>query len=162
VKWLWTSLALPFDKNDEVTAIKATTALYSGMIDMKPADPIEGIIISQLMAASQSSLAMYHKAWAQPAKYFEAHTKYLALADKAARTVALLTERLDHHRNRSAENRRSTYHRQCRPSGSPTIRNAATKKVWGACGSMSSLATGSRVKVVGRDPVLRVEDIRPA
>jgi len=28
--------------------------------------------------------------------------------------------------------------------------------------SDASLATGSRVKVVGRDPVLRVEDIRPA
>jgi hypothetical protein len=100
---LWTSLALPIDQNDEVTAVKATTALYSGMIDMKPADPIEGIIISQLMAASQSSLVMYHKAWAQPAKYFEAHTKYLALADKAARTVVMLTERLDHHRNRGQQ-----------------------------------------------------------
>ena len=28
--------------------------------------------------------------------------------------------------------------------------------------SDASLATGSRVKIVGRDPVLRVEDIRPA
>jgi hypothetical protein len=95
--------ALPIDQNDEAVAIKATTALYHGMIDMKPADPIEGIIISQLMAANQSSLAMYQKAWAQPAKYFEAHTKYLALADKAARTVVLLTERLDHHRNRGQQ-----------------------------------------------------------
>jgi hypothetical protein len=100
---LWTSLALPFDQNDEATAIKATTALYSGMIDMKPADPIEGIIISQLMVANQASLAMYRKAWAQPAEYFAARTKYLALADKAARTVALLTERLDHHRNRGQQ-----------------------------------------------------------
>ena len=32
---LWTSLALPFDQNDEATAIKATTALYSGMIEIK-------------------------------------------------------------------------------------------------------------------------------
>ena len=100
---LWTSLALPFDQNDEATAIKATTALYSGMIDMKPDDPIEGIIISQLMVANQASLAMYRKAWAQPAEYFAARTKYLALADKAARTVALLTERLDHHRNRGQQ-----------------------------------------------------------
>ena len=100
---LWTSLALPLDQNDEATAIRATTALYSGMIDMKPADPIEGIIISQLMAANQSSLAMYHKAWTQPEKYFEARTKYLALADKAARTVVMLTERLDQHRGRGQQ-----------------------------------------------------------
>jgi hypothetical protein len=75
----------------------------AGAVIAAVADPIEGIIISQLMAASQSSLVMYHKAWAQPAKYFEAHTKYLALADKAARTVVLLTERLDHHRNRGQQ-----------------------------------------------------------
>ena len=30
-------------------------------------------------------------------------TKYLQLADKAARTVAMLTERLDHHRNRGQQ-----------------------------------------------------------
>ena len=34
---------------------------------------------------------------------FEARTKYLALADKAARTVASLTERLDHHRGRGQQ-----------------------------------------------------------
>jgi signal transduction histidine kinase len=44
----------PIDQNDEAVAIKATTALYHGMIDMRPADPVEGIIISQLMAANQS------------------------------------------------------------------------------------------------------------
>jgi glycine/D-amino acid oxidase-like deaminating enzyme len=95
--------ALPIDQNDEAVAIKATTALYHGMIDMKPADPVEGIIISQLMVANQASLALYQKAWAQPAEYFAARTKYLALADKAARTVVLLTERLDHHRNRGQQ-----------------------------------------------------------
>jgi hypothetical protein len=33
------------------------------MMDMRPADPVEGIIISQLMVANQASLAMYQKAW---------------------------------------------------------------------------------------------------
>ena len=37
------------------------------------------------------------------AEYFEARTKYLQLADKAARTVVLLTERLDHHRGRGQQ-----------------------------------------------------------
>ena len=46
---------------------------------------------------------MYERAWMQPSEYFEARTRYLALADKAARTVVLLTERLDHHRGRAQQ-----------------------------------------------------------
>ena len=70
---------------------------------MKPADPIEGLLISQLMAANQASLSMYRRAWALPPEHFEARTEYLALADKAARTVSILTERLDHHRGRGRQ-----------------------------------------------------------
>ncbi len=98
-----TSTALPVNQRDEAEATRATVAVYSGMIDMKPADPIEGVLISQLMAANQASLAMYQKAWAQPPEYFEARVKYLALADKAARTVAMLTERLDRHRGQGQQ-----------------------------------------------------------
>jgi len=87
-----TAGALPIDQRDESAATKAITAVYSGMIDLKPAD--------QLMAANQASLSMYRRAWAQPAEYLEARLRYLALADKAARTVSILTERLDHHRGR--------------------------------------------------------------
>ena len=72
-------------------------------MDIAPADPIEGILIAQLMAANEASLAMYRKGWAQPPEYFEARTKYLQLADKAARTVMMLTERLDHHRGRGQQ-----------------------------------------------------------
>lgn len=46
---------------------------------------------------------MYRRAWQQPPEYFEARTKYLALADKATRTVAVLTERLDQHRGRGQQ-----------------------------------------------------------
>jgi hypothetical protein len=43
-------------------------------------------------------------AWAcDPSRYFEACIKYLQLADKASRTVALLTERLDQHRGRGQQ-----------------------------------------------------------
>jgi hypothetical protein len=100
---LRTSCALPVNQKDEASAIAATTAVFSGMIDLKPADPIEGILISQLVAANQTSLEMYRRAWALSSEYFEARTKYLALADKAARTVASLTERLDHHRGRGQQ-----------------------------------------------------------
>ena len=81
----------------------AAVAVCRGTMDIAPADPIEGILIAQLMAANEASLAMYSKAWAQPPEYFQARTKYLQLADKAARTVVLLTERLDHHRGRGQQ-----------------------------------------------------------
>src|SRR5271169_3251244 len=49
------------------------------------------------------TIKLYRLAWANSAEYFEASTKYLQLADKASRTVAMLTERLDHHRGRGQQ-----------------------------------------------------------
>jgi hypothetical protein len=46
---------------------------------------------------------MYRRGWDQPPEHFEARTKYLQLADKAARTVMMLMERLDHHRGRGQQ-----------------------------------------------------------
>jgi hypothetical protein len=82
---------------------EAITAVCNAMVDMAPADPIEGILIGQIVAANEASLAMYRKGWQQPPEYFAARTKYLQLADKAARTVVALTERLDHHRGRGQQ-----------------------------------------------------------
>ena len=94
--------ALPHSKNKDAIT-EACLAVSYGVMDMAPADPVEGILIAQLMAANEAALAMYQKGWAQPPEYFEARAKYLALADKAARTVVLLTERLDHHRGRGQQ-----------------------------------------------------------
>jgi hypothetical protein len=87
--------------NDSIT--EACLAVSYGVIDMAPADPVEGILIAQLIAANEAALEMYQKGWAQPPEFFEARTKYLQLADKAARTVMMLTERLDHHRGRGQQ-----------------------------------------------------------
>jgi hypothetical protein len=95
--------ALPIDQSGGDEGLKASRAVYHAMIDMKPDDPIEGILIAQLMAANEAALAMYQRGWAQPPEYFEGRCKYLQLADKAARTVVLLTERLDHHRGRGQQ-----------------------------------------------------------
>ena len=94
--------ALPGQSSRDA-AIEANTAVWGGMMDIAPADPIEGILIAQLMAANEASLCMYRKGWDQPPEHFEARTKYLQLADKAARTVMMLTERLDHHRGRGQQ-----------------------------------------------------------
>jgi hypothetical protein len=96
------ALPIAHSKNKEnITA--ACLAVSYGTMDIAPADPIEGILIAQLMAANEAALAMYRKGWAQPPEFFEGQCKYLQLADKAARTVVLLTERLDHHRGRGQQ-----------------------------------------------------------
>src|SRR6476661_1335549 len=96
------ALPIAHSKNEEsITA--ACEAVSYGAMDMAPADPVEGILIAQLMAANEAALAMYQKGWAQPPEFFQARTKYLQLADKAARTVMMLTERLDHHRGRGQQ-----------------------------------------------------------
>lgn len=82
---------------------ESTTAMCRAMVSLAPADPVEGIIIAQLLAANEASLSMYRLAWAQPPEYFQARTKYMQLADKASRTALMLTERLDHHRGRGQQ-----------------------------------------------------------
>jgi hypothetical protein len=95
--------SLPIDHSNRESSNEATKAVCQATADIAPADPIEGILIAQLMAANEASLAMYRKGWAQPPEYFQARTKYLQLADKAARTVLMLTERLDQHRGRGQQ-----------------------------------------------------------
>jgi hypothetical protein len=95
--------ALPLDRSDNVGAKAAASAVCQAMVDIAPVDPIEGILVAQLMAANEAALSMYRRGWAQPPEYFTARTKYLQLADKAARTVLMLTERLDQHRGRGQQ-----------------------------------------------------------
>jgi hypothetical protein len=96
--------ALPVNQEKIETVSHVASAVMAGVVDMKPDDPIEGMLISQLVVANEAALSLYKSAWAcDPADYFEAHTKYLQLADKASRTVALLSERLDHHRGRGQQ-----------------------------------------------------------
>jgi hypothetical protein len=90
--------------NNAKAVSQAGSAVAAGLVDMKPADPVEGILIAQLATANEAALSLYQRAWAcPPDHHFEAHTKYLQLADKASRTVAMLTERLDQHRGRGQQ-----------------------------------------------------------
>ena len=90
--------ALPGDANTD-----AIRAAGSGMLDMKPADPIEGMLVTQAIAAHEAAMEMYRIGWLTTGQHFEASAKFLALADKAARTVAMLIERLDQHRGRGQQ-----------------------------------------------------------
>jgi len=96
--------ALPVNQSNAEVVSEAGSAVAAGVVDMKPADPVEGMLMAQLVVANEAALSMYQRAWAcPPDHYFEAHTKYLQLADKASRTVAMLTERLDQHRGRGQQ-----------------------------------------------------------
>ena len=94
--------ALPVNQEKIETVSHVGSAVMAGVVDMKPTDPIEGMLISQLVVANEAALSLYRRAWAC-VDYFDAHTKYLHLADKASRTVALLSERLDQHRGRGQQ-----------------------------------------------------------
>src|ERR1700752_779719 len=83
---------------DKKSAGEIGSAAISGVMDVKLADPIEGMLTSQMVVAHEAALDMYRRAWAQPPEYFDARCRYLQMADKAQRTLAILTERLDRHR----------------------------------------------------------------
>jgi len=96
--------ALPFKPENTEAISRVGSAVMAGVVDTKPTDPIEGMLIAQLVVANEAALDLYRRAWAcDPKRHFEAHTKYLQLADKASRTVALLTERLDQRRGRGQQ-----------------------------------------------------------
>ena len=57
--------ALPIAHSKNKDAItEACLAVSYGVMDMAPADPVEGILIAQLMAANEAALAMYQKGFA--------------------------------------------------------------------------------------------------
>jgi hypothetical protein len=91
--------ALPGVKIADKTIVgEIGSAVVSGVMDLKPKDPIEGMLAAQIVVAHEAALDMYRRAWSQPPEYFEARCRYLQMADRAQRTIAILTERLDRHR----------------------------------------------------------------
>jgi hypothetical protein len=95
--------ALPVNQKNAENVSHAGSAAAAGIVDMNPVDPIDGVLISQIVVANEAAMNLYRLGWANSAEYFEAGTKYLQLADKASRSVAILTERLDQHRNRGRQ-----------------------------------------------------------
>ena len=141
--------ALPIAHSKSKDAItQACLAVSYGAMDIAPADPVEGILIAQLMAANEAALAMYQKGWAQPPEYFQARTKYLQLADKAARTVMMLTERLDHHRGRGQQH--------------ITVKHVTTNNVTADQAIIAdSVTTGSAARPVSSPALLAASSVAP-
>ena len=60
------------------------------------------MLSAQMTAANAAALDLYRRAWI-PEQSFEVSTRYLALAEKAARTLARLSEALDRHRGKGQQ-----------------------------------------------------------
>ena len=96
--------ALPVNQGDAEALSTAGSAAAAGVVDMKPADPVEAILIAQMLVANEAALELYRRGWANVvAGYLDASTKFLHLADKSSRTVAMLAEKLNQHRGRGQQ-----------------------------------------------------------
>src|SRR5215204_5847670 len=95
--------ALP-EAHGSMTAatVKGSLGALTGQIGIDPQDPVEGMLSAQMIAANAAALDLYRRAWI-PEQSFEASTRYLALAEKAARTLARLSEALDRHRGKGQQ-----------------------------------------------------------
>ena len=82
--------------------VEAARASLAGLKDINPTDPIEGMLASQIIAAREAAMHLRRLA-GHPDQSFVVQTRYLELAEKAARTMAMLTERLDQHRSRGQQ-----------------------------------------------------------
>src|SRR5262249_27423201 len=58
---------------------EAAGGILAGLVNLNPADPIEGMLIGQVVAAHEAALDLYRRAWI-PEQGFEVRTKFLALA----------------------------------------------------------------------------------
>jgi hypothetical protein len=100
--------ALPGEWDD-----KDSTAVVSGMVDMKPADPVEGVLIGQLIAANDAAMKLYRLGWINLQSIY---TPQLNIYD-AHRFNADRTARPPPRPRASTDRREAHHHRQCR-SGS--------------------------------------------
>ena len=85
-----------------VESADASQGLIAGQMDLNPQDPAEAMLTAQMIAANAAALELYRRAWISD-QNFDVRAKYLALADKAGRTVALLSDTLDRHRGRGQQ-----------------------------------------------------------
>ena len=70
--------ALPINQKNAETVSHAGSAVAAGVVDMNPADPIEGMLMSHLVVVNEAALNMYRLAWLNNAEHFEASTKISA------------------------------------------------------------------------------------
>jgi hypothetical protein len=76
---------MPVDQNNVAARNEAATAALSGLADINPADPIEAMLIAQMVVANEAALALYRRAWLNMPDYFEAGTQFIGARRSGAR-----------------------------------------------------------------------------
>jgi len=74
-------------------------ATLGALIDIKPADPIEGMLVSQMIATQSAVMECYRLA-SLPNQQFICQQSYLKQAGQLSRTFATLAESLNRHRGK--------------------------------------------------------------
>ena len=74
-------------------------ATLGALIDIKPADPIEGMLVSQMIATQSAVMECYRLA-SLPNQQFICQQSYLKHAGQLSRTFATLVESLNRHRGK--------------------------------------------------------------
>ena len=54
---------LPINQKNTEAVSRAGSAAAAGVVDMEPADPIEGMLMSHLVVVNEAALNMYRLAW---------------------------------------------------------------------------------------------------
>jgi hypothetical protein len=77
-------------------------AALAAMSDCKPADPVEAMLLGQLLNTNATALEIQRLAWAENSGS-EKQIRFLQLADKNARTLAVLVEALGRYRGKGQQ-----------------------------------------------------------
>ena len=88
-----------FGSRNDAKAVEAGAAALAAHLSIGPAGPVEAMLAAQIIAASAAALECYERAWL-PDQSFEVRSKYLGLADRAGRSVAMLSDALARQRGR--------------------------------------------------------------
>ena len=92
--------SLPSSSSKGIDEVANATA--AGLIHINPSDPIEGMLAAQMISAHETALTLRRLAW-HPEQSFVVKAKFLELADKATRSLAMLGDALDRHRGKGQQ-----------------------------------------------------------
>ncbi len=102
----------------------------AGMIDIAPRDPLEGMMVAQLLAAHNAAMECYRRAMI-PDQSFEGRKENLNQANKLTRTWTTLLEALNKHRGKGQQ-KVTVKHVHVNQGGQAIVGNVTQSKGRGA------------------------------
>ncbi len=96
-----TIASLPRRPNDAIEGELNSRAAMAALLDSKPADPIEAMLVGQIIANNAAATELRRRAWRTQVP--QQQVTLLGLADKSTRSMAMLVEALNRHRSRGQQ-----------------------------------------------------------